>query len=111
MTNIAADAASVGRPPFTRWKFTQVAQPQWESLLADTGGKVVGKFQAAIAGGGKAYLLENQRLAELCSNLRVGSQPVVDETSVEVLPVVRPQVDGGKVNVLVHLHASRGGLS
>ncbi len=52
-----------------------------------------------------AYLLQDERLAKLGSDLGVGSQPVVDEAAVEVLPIVRPEVDGGKIDVLAHLQA------
>ena len=30
----------------------------------------------------------------------------LDEAAIEVLPVIRPQVDGGEVDVLAHLHTT-----
>ncbi len=55
----------------------------------------------------KAHLLQDERLAQLSGDLGVRCQPVVDEAVVRVLPVVGPHVDGGKVNVLAHLHADK----
>ena len=39
----------------------------------------------------------------------MGGEPVVDEAAVKILPVVRPQVDGGKVSVLAHLQGNNSG--